>query len=86
MYISDILLKTEKKMRVSDMKIGEEGVITKVSAQEPVKSRLFAMGIAKGNRLKLLDHTLKKQTWEIDVEGTRVALRKEEADHIEVEK
>ncbi len=72
-------------MSVVDMKIGEEGIIKKVSAPEPIKSRLFAMGVAKGNRIKLLDHTLKKETWEVDVEGTRVALRREEAEGIEVE-
>ncbi len=66
------------------MKIGQEGEIVKILAQEPIKGRLLAMGIARGNHIKLLDHTLKKQTWEVDVEGTRVALRKEEADAIEV--
>lgn len=72
-------------MSVVDMKIGQQGVIKKITAPEPIKSRLFAMGIAKGNRIKLLDHTLKKETWEVDVEGTRVALRREEAQGIEVE-
>ncbi|MRI83231.1 MAG: iron transporter [Nitratiruptor sp.] len=72
-------------MRVIDMKIGQEGVIQRVQAPEPIKSRLYAMGVAKGNRLRLLDHTLKKQTWEVEVEGTRIALRKEEAQGIEVE-
>lgn len=72
-------------MRVSDMKIGDSAIIKKITANEPIKGRLNAMGIVKGNRIKLLDHTLKKQTWEIEVEGTRVALRKEEADSILVE-
>jgi Fe2+ transport system protein FeoA len=73
-------------MKVSDLKVKDEAVIVKVKAPEPVKSRLFSMGIAKGNKIKLLDHTLKKQTFEVDVEGTRVAIRKEEADFIEVKK
>ncbi len=72
-------------MKLSQMRIGQSAVIRKVRAQEPIKGRLFAMGIAKGNRIKLLDHTLKKETFEVDVESTRVALRKEEADAIEVE-
>ncbi|WP_187648367.1 FeoA family protein [Nitrosophilus labii] len=70
---------------IVEMKIDEEAVIKKIKAKEPVKSRLTAMGVAKGNRLKLLDYTLKKQTWEVDVEGTRVALRKEEAESILVD-
>jgi len=72
-------------MRLTDLKIGDEAVIKKILAKDPIKSRLFAMGIAKGAHIKLLDHTLSKQTWEIDVEGTRVALRDEEANQIEVE-
>ncbi len=70
---------------VLDMKISETARIKRITAQEPVKGRLTAMGIAKGNLIKLLDHTLKKQTWEVEVEGTRVALRKEEAASIMVE-
>ncbi len=73
-------------MNITDLKIGEEATITKVKAPEPIRGRLYAMGIAKGNRVRLLDHTLKKQTWEVDVEGTRVALRDEEAKAVEVEK
>ena len=67
---------------VLDMKIGESGIIKKIGAKEPIKSRLLSMGIIKNNRLKLLKYSLKKQTWEVDVEGTRVALRKEEAESI----
>lgn len=70
---------------VLDMKIEEEGIIKKVTAKEPIKSRLASMGITKGNRIKLLKYSLKKETWEVEVEGTRVALRKEEANSIGVE-
>ncbi len=73
-------------MNITDLKIGEEATITKVKALEPIRGRLYAMGIAKGNKIRLLDHTLKKQTWKVDVEGTRVALRDEEARAVEVEK
>ena len=71
--------------KVSQMSKNEEGIVKKVTANEPIRGRLTAMGIAKGNRLKLVDHTLKKETWEVDVEGTRVALRKEEAESILVD-
>ncbi len=73
-------------MDITDLKIGEEAIIKKVKAKEPIKGRLHAMGIAKGNKIRLLDHTLKKQTWEVDVEGTRVALRDEEAKAVEVQR
>jgi len=38
--------------------------------------------MAKGSRLRVLDHTLAKQTWEVDCDGTRIALREEEAAQI----
>jgi len=72
-------------MRLTQMRIGQEATIKKVRAPEAVKNRLYAMGIAKGNPIRLLDHTLKKETWEVEVQGTRVALRREEAEGIEVE-
>jgi ferrous iron transport protein A len=68
--------------KVSQMQLGEESIIVKITAPEAIKNRLFSMGVTKGNKIKLLDYTLQKETWEIDAEGTRVALRKEEADSI----
>lgn len=73
-------------MKLTDLNIGDRAIIKRIKAQDPIKSRLYAMGITRGNEIKLLDHTLKKQTWEIEVQGTRVALRQEEAQSVEVEK
>jgi ferrous iron transport protein A len=60
-------------------RIGCEGKVVKVRAQAPVKGRLFSLGLAKGSHVKVLDHTLAKQTWEVDSDGTKIALREEEA-------
>ncbi len=73
-------------MRLNELKIGESGVVKKVYAKEPLKSRLFAFGIAKGQRVKVLKHTLAKNTYEIEIGNTKVALREEEAAEIEVKK
>jgi len=70
---------------IFDMKIGQEGIIKKIVAKEPIKSRLFSFGILKGNRIKILERTIKKETLEVDIEGSRVALRSEEARSILVE-
>ncbi len=64
---------------VSDMKISEKAIIKKIIAKEPIKSRLFAMGIVKGAVIKVLEHTLAKQTWDIMSNNTKIALREEEA-------
>ena len=70
--------------RVSELSIGQEAVVDKVLAKEPVKGRLQSMGILKGAKIKVLAHTLAKETWDVVVNGTKVALREEEANDIVV--
>jgi Fe2+ transport system protein FeoA len=74
-----------EKVTLDEMKIGEVGIIKKVTATEPLKSRLFSLGIVKGEKVKLLKHTLAKNTYEIEVNKSKVALRSEEAKMIIVE-
>ncbi|AZV46092.1 iron transporter [Nautilia sp. PV-1] len=73
-------------MRLNELTIGDEATVKKVHAKEPLKSRLFAFGIAKGQKVKVLKHTLAKNTFEIEIGNTKVALRDEEAADVEVEK
>jgi Fe2+ transport system protein FeoA len=73
-------------MRLNELKIDEVGIVKKVHAKEPLKSRLFAFGITKGQKVKVLKHTLAKNTFEIEIDNTKVALRDEEAAEIEVVK
>ena len=70
---------------ITQCHIGCEGIIVKVKAKEPVKGRLVSLGMARGNHLKVLDHTLAKQTWEVECEGTKIALRDEEAASVFIE-
>ncbi len=73
-------------MKLKDLKINDEAIIKKIHCKEPLKSRLFGLGITKGVKIKILKHTLAKGTFEIIAETTRVAIRKEEAGCIEVER
>ena len=70
---------------ITECSIGSKGVIVRIKAKEPIKGRLFSLGLAKGSELKILDHTLAKQTWEIESDGTRIALREEEASSVFIE-
>ncbi len=72
--------------KVSDLKIGDSGIIKKIIAKEPIKGRLNAMGIVKKAKIKVLKHTLAKQTWDVKIENTKVGLREEEAENILLEK
>ena len=73
-------------MRLSELNMGESGIIKKNYAKEPLKSKLLSMGFARGERVKVLKHTLAKNTFDVDINGVNVALREEEAREIEVEK
>jgi Fe2+ transport system protein FeoA len=70
---------------VVECSIGCKGIIVRVKAKEPIKGRLFSLGLAKGSELKVIDHTLAKQTWEVESNGTKIALREEEAASIYIE-
>ena len=67
---------------ISDLKIDEEAEVLKVIAKEPVKGRLLSMGIVKGAKIRVIAHTLARQTWDILSDNTKVALREEEAQSI----
>ena len=73
-------------MRLNELKMGESGIIKKIYAKEPLKSKLLSMGFARGEKVKVLKHTLAKNTFDVDINGVNVALREEEAREIEVEK
>ena len=73
-------------MRLNELKIGESGIIKKIYAKDPLKSKLLSMGFSRGEKVKMLKHTLAKNTFDVDVNGVNVALREEEAKEIEVEK
>jgi ferrous iron transport protein A len=71
-------------LRLNELNMGESGIITKIHAKEPLKSRLLSMGFARGERVKVLKHTLAKNTYEVDVNRIPIVIREEEAAQIEV--
>ncbi|GAB6045445.1 hypothetical protein JCM11957_10430 [Caminibacter profundus] len=73
-------------MRLSELNIDDMGIIKKIYAKEPLKSKLLSMGFVKGEKVKVVKHTLAKNTFDVEVANTNIALREEEAKEIEVEK
>jgi len=63
---------------------GCKTTILKLHATGPLKQRLVSFGIMKGASVTLLEYAPRKSTVEIKVGKMRLALRKEEADMIEV--
>ena len=73
-------------MNLLDMSIGESATIKKIHATPELKRRLISFGIIKGAEVELLATAPAKSTVEIRVGKMKIALRKEEAKTIEVEK
>lgn len=70
---------------LTDCPKGCETTIIKLHASGPLKQRLVSFGIMKGATVTLLEYAPRKSTVEVKVGKMRLALRKEEADMIEVE-
>ena len=73
-------------MNLLDLKIGESARIKKIHASPELKRRLISFGVIKGAEIELLATAPAKSTVEIRVGKMKIALRKEEAKTIEVEK
>jgi len=73
-------------MGLDELLIGEEASILKITAVEPFKSRLFSLGLNSGERVKVLAYTLAKNTFEVEVNNAKIALRAEEAEMVLVKK
>ena len=72
-------------INLTQAKSGKEYMIKQITAKEPIRGRLLSFGFAKGNNVAVLEYTLTKQTYDVIIEDSQVALRKEEAESILVE-
>ena len=59
--------------------------VVKLHASGPLKQRLLSFGMMKGVEIELVEFSTTKSTVEVKVGKMRIALRKEEAELIEVE-
>ena len=73
-------------MRLTELSKGDKAVIIKIYADKALKDRLTSFGVMRGEELIVKGCSIAKQTMEIEVGSTLIALRKDEAAKIEVEK
>jgi len=73
-------------MVLSELHKGERAEIVRLNADKTLRDRFASFGVLPGERVVVQECSLARQTIEIDVEGTIIALRKEEADKILVER
>jgi Fe2+ transport system protein FeoA len=73
---------TEKKL--SELKPGERGIVTRVEGSGAVKRRLLDMGLVKGTEVTMIRKAPLGDPIEFLVKGYNLSLRKVEADNIYV--
>ncbi|MEA3454931.1 MAG: FeoA family protein [Campylobacterota bacterium] len=73
-------------MLLNKLRKGERGEITKVHADKALRDRFASFGLMRGEEIAVKTCSLARQTMEIEVGATAIALRADEAEKIEVEK
>lgn len=73
-------------MKLSELKKNECATIVSILSDSVLRARFNSFGIIRGATIYVIEQTLSKNTIEIKVNNTKIALRISEADSIEVEK
>lgn len=73
-------------MKLCELKNGERSKIVKIGRLGELKKRLIDMGVTAGEIIKLERNAPLGDPQEYIVKGTGIAIRKEDAKNIEVEK
>lgn len=73
-------------MKLCDLKNGEKGRIIKIGRIGELKKRLVDMGVTAGETIKLERNAPLGDPQEYIIKGTGIAIRKEDAKNIEIEK
>lgn len=69
---------------LSELQIGEKGVVTSVNGEGAIRRRLFDMGITPGAEVYLRKKAPLGDPIEISLRGYELTLRKAEAAHVEI--
>ena len=73
------------KKKLSEMTIGESGVITEVAGEGRIRRRLFDMGVTPGADVFLRKKAPLGDPYEVTLRGYELTLRKTEAENVTVE-
>lgn len=73
-------------MKLSELQKGECGKIISIDSDSVLKSRFSSFGISRGSIVYVIEQTISKNTIEIKINNTKIALRLSEANTIEIEK
>lgn len=73
------------ELKLSQFKIGQEGLVKSVSGESRLKRRLFDMGVTMGAKIMLVKVAPLGDPIEVTLRGYQLSLRKAEAEHIVME-
>jgi len=73
-------------VKLSELRPGEIGVVTKVSGVGSIHRRLLSMGILPGTIIKVARYSPFGDPVEYEIRGVFLSLRKNEANYVDVEK
>ncbi len=73
-------------MKLTELKRGEKAKIIKIGKMGDLKKRLVDMGVTSGEIIKLERDAPLGDPQQYIIKGTGIAIRKEDAQNIEVEK
>lgn len=71
-------------MTLDQLRKGQTASIDSINCDKILKSRFNSLGIKKGETLLVEEVTLAKETIEIKINRTKIALRVSEAKHISI--
>ncbi len=71
-------------MTLNLLQKGKSATITTINAEKELKNRFNSFGVVKGATVHVEQYTLAKQTMEIRINKTRMALRVSEAEKVEI--
>lgn len=77
-------MKTPTMTLLSACTKGGIATVVKINATGPLKQRLISFGLMKGAEIMMLECGMTKSTFEIKIGNVNIALRREEAELIEV--
>ena len=72
-------------MKLHQLKIGQSAKVVAVNASQTLRAKLFSMGLVTGTVVRLLTVAPPGEPLEFEVRGTRVSLRRDEAETVVVE-
>jgi Fe2+ transport system protein FeoA len=74
-------------MSLVELSKGQRAIVKAINTKsKELKQRFASFGLVKGAEVELIDYSLTKSNIEIMVDTTLLALRRDEAKNIEVEK